>query len=174
VALIYGAIGATAAVAWTNRWRRSCAAAPVVLLELDNAPELILACIEAGAGVYTLRGASAQELAATIISVRPGLARCSPEITACLFDRLAALKTTVAHATASESPLTARELDVLQLICRDYSNRQIVHTLVIELCSVKHHVHNILDKLDQRSRRDAARLAMERGWWAPLLWARSR
>jgi hypothetical protein len=55
-----------------------------------------------------------------------------------------------------------------------HSNRQIAHSLVIELCTVKQPVHNILDKLDQCSRRDAARLAIERGWLAPPLWARSR
>ena len=52
--------------------------------------------------------------------------------------------------------LTPREMEVLQLIGEEYTNKAIAQALVIEVGTVKNHVHNILDKLDVTSREDAA------------------
>jgi DNA-binding NarL/FixJ family response regulator len=64
-------------------------------------------------------------------------------------------------------PLTQRELEVLRYVNLDYSNQQIAELLTIEIRTVKHHVHNILQKLQLRHRWDAARLAVEQGWLEP-------
>jgi DNA-binding NarL/FixJ family response regulator len=52
--------------------------------------------------------------------------------------------------------LTTREMEVLELISKGYTNQQIAHNLVIEVGTVKNHVHNILEKLNVRSRGEAA------------------
>jgi DNA-binding NarL/FixJ family response regulator len=52
--------------------------------------------------------------------------------------------------------LTPRELEVLQLIDDGLTNKEIADRLVIEVGTVKNHVHNILQKLDVSSREDAA------------------
>jgi DNA-binding NarL/FixJ family response regulator len=155
-------IGRAEAVAWTRYWRGLMPPACVLVMELNNDTALILDCIEAGASGYTFQGASAGEVARAIIDLCNGVARCSPEITAELYARLAALRTTVTELTVS--PLTARESEVLHYIAAGYTNSEIADQLVIELRTVKQHVHHILGKLEVRSRGDAARLATEKGW----------
>ena len=54
------------------------------------------------------------------------------------------------------SDLTPRELEILELIAKGYSNQKIADHLYIEVGTVKNHVHNILNKLDVRTREDAA------------------
>jgi DNA-binding NarL/FixJ family response regulator len=60
--------------------------------------------------------------------------------------------------------LTNRELDVLRCINQDLTNQQIAEALVIEVRTVKHHVHSILYKLKLSHRWEAGRVAAERGW----------
>ena len=161
IVLLDGGIGRTNAVAWLGYWRAIAAPPPVLILELVNDIELILACVQAGAGGYTLQGASAADVADAIQDVFRGVARCSPEVTAQLFAQLAN------HAAAppmSTAPLTPREIEVLNCIAKDMSNQEIADRLVIDIRTVKHHVHNILEKLQLHHRWDAARLAQERGW----------
>ncbi len=55
-----------------------------------------------------------------------------------------------------EKNLTRREREVLQLIAQGYGNREIAKRLTIETGTAKNHVHNILDKLNVKSRKDAA------------------
>ncbi len=59
-----------------------------------------------------------------------------------------------------ESRLTVRELDVLRLVVKGLSNREIAHDLFISQNTVKNHIRNILEKLHVRSRTEAATLAM--------------
>ena len=61
-------------------------------------------------------------------------------------------------AVADVSELTARELEVLALVARGLSNKEIARELTVSVPTVKSHVHNLLHKLGARRRADAARL----------------
>ncbi len=164
VVLIDCGVGREAAVAWTRYWRRQPGRVFVLIMEMIEDIETIIACIEAGACGYTLREASAREIADAIRLACSGRAHCSPEVTAQLFARLA----DQARAQPQDDlrdMLTARELEVLACIVQGKSNKDIAAQLVIELRTVKQHVHNILGKLQLSHRWDAARLAEERGWF---------
>jgi DNA-binding NarL/FixJ family response regulator len=101
-----------------------------------------------------------------------------PDATALTFPpspRLAAVGVGRASLTMHEYPeappdiplvtsITARELQVLSCIAKDCSNPAIAKILVIELGTVKKHVHSILEKLNLQSRHQAARYALEQGW----------
>lgn len=167
VVLLDGSMEREKAVSWVRYWRRADPAAQVVAMELTDSADVILACIEAGATGYTLRGASARDLARAIEAARRGIANCAPELTAKLFARLAELRAKTYDLPLTQTPLTRRELAVLRYVAADYSNQEIATTLVIEVRTVKHHVHNILEKLGVRRRRDAARLAVDQGWIRP-------
>lgn len=164
VVLLDGNIGRVAARAWTHYWRRITPPANVVILELSDDIELILACIEAGASGYTLRGATPDEVATMICLVAQGQARCSPEITAHLFRRLASIRATGGPVYSSGIPLTTRELQVLELVAQNYSNKEIASELCITLRTVKQHVHNILNKLKLKHRYEATHVAIKQGW----------
>ena len=164
IVLIDAGLGLQVTLAWVRYWRSQPPAALVIVVEMPNDPNLIVACIEAGASGYTLLGASAGEVVDVIQCVRQGLAQCSPEVTAHLFARLQAQSVEQPRLPALASLLTAREIEVLRYVAQDLSNQEIATILVIEVRTVKHHVHNILEKLRCRHRWDAARLAHERGW----------
>jgi DNA-binding NarL/FixJ family response regulator len=164
VVLIDSGLGHAAALAWTRFWRLQTPPAYVVILELTEDKESILACIEAGASSYTLRGARPAEVADTIVLAAQGHAQCSPEVTAYLFQRLSRLHTLTAEEYSTLMPLTNREQEVLQLVARGWSNKDIAAHLCITLRTAKQHVHNILHKLELKHRYEAAQLARERGW----------
>lgn len=69
-----------------------------------------------------------------------------------------------ARTTLPIIKLTAREFEVLQCIAEDHTNEEITKLLVIELATVKHHVHSILEKLNVRNRQQAVRYAVGQGW----------
>lgn len=162
VVLLDSSVGHTMAIAWTRHWRGLIPPSCVLILELSNDIDVILACIEAGASGYTLQGASAAEITEAIKDARGGIARCSPEVTAQLYARVASLKASVIQI--SVSPLTLRESEILRLVATGYTNLEIAANLVIELRTVKQHMHNILGKLNSRSRSEAVRFAAGQGW----------
>jgi DNA-binding NarL/FixJ family response regulator len=157
-------LGQETAAAWTRYWRGLTPPARVIVIEMANEVHTVLACIEAGAVGYALQGASAAQVAEVLDHAHRGIAHCSPEITAHLFARLAAYGSAQSCDPALGISLTARELEVLRLIAQGQSNQEIADALTIEIHTVKHHVHNILQKLELRHRWDAARVAVERGW----------
>jgi len=74
-------------------------------------------------------------------------------------DRLAKLKASVTDADTIGQrymELTPREREVLELVGHGLTNPQIAEQLVVEVGTVKNHVHSILEKLDKRTREDAA------------------
>jgi LuxR family maltose regulon positive regulatory protein len=75
----------------------------------------------------------------------------------------AAVGTRVDGDTALLDPLSKRELDVLRLVARGLSNREIAETLVVTLGTVKKHLNNIFSKLDVKSRTQAVARARELG-----------
>jgi DNA-binding NarL/FixJ family response regulator len=162
VILLDSGIGQEALLAHLQEWRSPDSAPYIVVIELKNDPDLILDCIEAGAHAYALQGASSTQITKVIEQVYQGAFQCPPEITAKLFDRLSQPKTV--QQLREKSPLTRRELEVLTYIAKEYSNREIAAQLFVEVRTVKHHVHNILHKLNVRHRWDAAQLALKNCW----------
>jgi DNA-binding NarL/FixJ family response regulator len=80
---------------------------------------------------------------------------CSPRLAATLLRRVAVLAADRAQPRV-EARLTARELEIVELIDEGLSNKEIASRLCIEVPTVKNHVHNILEKLDVRGRAEAA------------------
>jgi len=136
--------------------QRIAAAAPKIrLLALavrDREPD-VLACIEAGAVGYVLRDASLEELADAARRALRDEPLASPHVIAELMRRVATLS---GHGNAGRHDLTSRELEVVQLIERGLSNKEIATQLSIAVTTVKNHVHSILEKLGVQRRGEAA------------------
>jgi ATP/maltotriose-dependent transcriptional regulator MalT len=67
-------------------------------------------------------------------------------------------------AVVDNTPLTARELEVLYLVAGEYSNAQIAQKLVISQNTVKVHLRNIFEKLEVQTRLGAVMYALHQGW----------
>ena len=128
---------------------------PIVALALPETEEHVIACAEAGVSAYVPPEASLEELASLVRRASCGEALCSPHIAGVLIRRVASLAAERPDGLAS--PLTAREQEIVALIDEGLSNKEIAARLFIEVATVKNHVHNVLEKLDVRSRGQAAR-----------------
>jgi DNA-binding NarL/FixJ family response regulator len=122
----------------------------------------MLACAEAGVCGFLTREASVDDLVAAIRGANEGELLCSPKMAAALLRRVTALASGRLH-DATDSELTTRELQVARLIDQGLSNKQIALQLEIELSTVKHHVHHILEKLEVARRGEAVARLRQRG-----------
>jgi len=137
---------------------RAVEGAPVVVLAVSGHEAEILACAEAGVSGFVTRDSSFDELAAAVRRAAAGELLCSPRIAAALLSRVAALAADARAPMASvtDTPLTARELEIVELLEQGLSNKEIAVRLSIEVATVKNHVHNILEKLHVTRRGEAA------------------
>jgi DNA-binding NarL/FixJ family response regulator len=129
----------------------------VVAFSVADTEDEICECAEAGIAGYVGRNGSKEDLIAAVENAIRGEVLCPPRVTATLFRRLAAH----VHAKKQRPPdaaLTSREQDIIALIDRGLSNKEIARQLKISLPTVKNHVHNILEKLQVRRRAAAAAL----------------
>jgi DNA-binding NarL/FixJ family response regulator len=128
---------------------------PVIALGVSETEEHVLACAEAGAAGYLPKRASFADLLAVMKSVARGETVCSPRIAARLLRRVAMLAAQQ-QPDPRQARLTPRQHQILTLIEQGLSNKDIASHLSIEIRTVKNHVHNIFDKLQVRSRGEAA------------------
>lgn len=122
-------------------------------LSADRETEIV-ACAEAGVAGLHLRTESFEHLLSLLDHSGDGRAQCSPEVSAILLRRVYAFAAQP-NPDASTEVLTAREIEILNLIEQGLTNQQIASRLSLTLHTVKNHVHNLLGKLGVGSRADA-------------------
>jgi DNA-binding NarL/FixJ family response regulator len=120
---------------------------------------MIIPAIRAGARGYVYKDVDPAALAAAVRSVHAGHVLLEPEVAAALLDS----GSTAAEPGPQAPQLTAREREVLVLIARGRSNREIARALVLAEKTVKTHVSNILMKLGVADRTQAALWAVRHG-----------
>ena len=133
----------------------------LVVLAVPELERDVLNCAELGVAGLVPRDASLDELVATLECATRGEVRCSPRMAGAILRRLATLAAE-RGATRLGMSLTVREREVVELIDRGLSNKEIARRLGRSLPTVKQHVHNILEKLQVHRRGEAA--ARARGW----------
>lgn len=125
--------------------------ARLIVLTTYDGDEDIYRSLQAGAKGYLLKDVFFEELETAIRTVHGGARRIPPGIAERLAERM------------SGSDLTAREMEVLELIVRGQSNKEIGASLTISEATVKSHINNILSKLGVTDRTQAATTALQRG-----------
>ena len=154
--------GGGAGIAGARQLRAALPDVPLVALAIEDNDNDVVAWAEAGVSGLVTPNTALDGLTATLESVARGGARCSPRATAALFRRVAGLAGQYLRAAAGSEPparLTPREREVIALIDRGLSNKQIASQMQIELATVKNHVHAILEKLHVERRGEAAAVA---------------
>jgi two-component system nitrate/nitrite response regulator NarL len=126
----------------------------VIALAVSESEREVIAYAEAGVSGYVTRDEALDDLVAAVHSAARGQVTCSPRIAAALLRRVTALSNPSPATT--EGRLTRRETEIAALIDEGLSNKEIAQRLCIELPTVKNHVHNILEKLEVRSRFEVA------------------
>jgi DNA-binding NarL/FixJ family response regulator len=143
--------------------REASPASRVVVIGVreDDVDEIVT-CADLGVAGYHLRSEPVERLLKLIVSVDAGESLCSPRVAAIIMARLSALVAGQVPTTRVVD-LTPREVQILSLIDLGLSNREIADRLRIEIHTVKHHVHNLLNKCGVRRRADAAATLRRRG-----------
>ena len=134
----------------------------VVVLTTFEQDDYIFDALSAGASGFLLKRTKPEELIAAIHTVADGDSLLSPSVTRRVVDRMASQPSPV-HTSARLDELTPREREVLELVARGLSNREIAERFVIEESTVKTHVKRILMKLRLRDRVQAVVFAYENG-----------
>jgi len=137
--------------------------ARILVLTTFASDDMLFPAIEAGALGYLLKDTEPEDLVQAIRRVHAGEMSLAPGIA----QRVLGEITRDTERPLSTDPLTEREVEVLRLVARGLSNRQIADALVISEATVRTHVGNILSKLQLASRTQAALYAL-RGGLAPL------
>lgn len=133
----------------------------VLVIGLPDSKNAILQYVAAGASGYVLQKVATEKLLEHVRAAHEDKAIVSPDVAATLMEHISELAQLSSQSEIDPSAyheLTPREREVLSLIGQDYSNRQIAEELVIEVGTVKNHVHSILKKLDVSNRHEAASL----------------
>ena len=138
----------------------------VVVLTTFEDDDYIFDALSAGASGFLLKRTKPEELISAIHAVAEGDSLLSPSVTRRVIDRMAT-QPVAGLSGARLEKLTPREREVLELIGRGLSNREIAESFVIEESTVKTHVKRILMKLGLRDRVQAVILAYETGLIRP-------
>jgi len=130
----------------------------VLVLTTYDTESDVLPAIEAGATGYLLKDAPSDELLRAVRAAARGETVLSPSVATQLVGRV---------RRPAEEPLSSRELEVLELVARGSTNRQIAAALFISEATVKTHLLHIYGKLDVNDRAAAVATAFERGLLVP-------
>ena len=130
----------------------------IMMLNVSENRENLLAALKVGAHGYVLKGVSASDLRAIVRRVAGGEAYVTPALAA---DMLTDLSRPQPADPLSE--LTAREAEILKLLSQGLTNKEIGDAMFLAEKTVKHYMTNILHKLHVRSRTEAALIAQRGG-----------
>ena len=144
----------------TRRLALAGSEARVLVLTTYGLDEYVYEALKAGAAGFLIKTDSPEHLVEAVRVVATGESLLAPEVTRRLIDRFLAGARPGAAPPELEQ-LTARELEVLKLVARGFSNSEIAETLFVSDGTVKTHVSSILSKLGLRDRVQAVVFAYE-------------
>jgi DNA-binding NarL/FixJ family response regulator len=146
----------------TRELTRAAARARVLILTTFEQDDYIFGALRAGASGFLLKRTRPEELIAAVHTIGAGESLLSPSVTRRVIDRVARQPGIELDQTRL-GELTPRERDVLGLLARGLSNREIAAALTVEESTIRTHVKRLLMKLDLRDRVQAVIFAYENG-----------
>lgn len=136
----------------------------IVMLTVSDKNEDLMDAIEAGASGYLLKILDSQTFIAKLKGLETGQAAITGEMVTQLMGHLSQRSKQPPKGTDKPTPsLTERELELLPLIAKGLSNREIAKKMFISENTVKYHIKNLLQKLSLKNRAEAAAFAIQQG-----------
>jgi DNA-binding NarL/FixJ family response regulator len=149
----------------------------VLVVTAHEGEDYLLEAVRAGAAGYVLKDAPKQQMLGAVRRVLSGESPINQELAMRVLRRLSeehVSEKELFHEPSAEKreeplaePLTARELDVLRLLCEGKTNREISHELHLSLSTVKGHLERLIAKLQVSDRTQAAVKAIDLGLVEP-------
>jgi DNA-binding NarL/FixJ family response regulator len=136
-------------------------AARVLMLSASGEQQDVLDAVKAGAAGYLVKSAGRDEFLAAVRRTAAGDAVFTPGLAGLVLGEYRRLAAT--EATPDVPQLTARETEVLRLVAKGLSYKQIAERLVLSHRTVQNHVQNTLGKLQLHNRVELVRFAIEQG-----------
>lgn len=141
-----------------KRIRKVCPQTKFIVLTVYDNDDFIFEAIRAGAKAYLMKDISREELIRVIHAINEGQAYLQPQITSRLLDRVTDLP-----LPKDSHPFSKREVEILQMLAKGFSNKEIAQHLLLSEHTVKTHVANIFAKLEVNNRAEAVLQAVKRG-----------
>jgi two-component system, NarL family, nitrate/nitrite response regulator NarL len=136
----------------------------IVIVTVSDTDQDLSAALAAGARGYVLKNATLDELLRAIHGAAAGQLVLSSSVASKVLLQMGATSATSSPLPQdSATPLTDREMEILRLLGRGASNREIADAMVIAEATVRGHVHHVLDKLKLQNRLQAAAYAARMG-----------
>ncbi len=135
----------------------------VLALSVSDSAEDVVAVVRAGARGYVTKSISGPDLSDAVRRVATGDAVFSPRLAGFVLDAFNAAGGEVAAADEDLDKLTEREQEVMRLIARGYTYREVGQKLFISVKTVETHVGKVLHKLQLSNRHELAHWAARRG-----------
>jgi len=141
---------------------------PVLVVTTFDLDDYVFGALEAGAAGFLLKGSDEETLVSAIRSVAAGDGTLDQALTRRVLSEFATRRPTPeGRGEERAALLTARELEILRLLCAGLSNQEIAASLFIELSTVKYHLAGLLGKIGARDRLQAVVWAFRNGVVAP-------
>ena len=131
----------------------------VLILSASGEEADVLEAVKVGATGYLLKSASSEEIVDAVRRVREGEPVFTPPLAGLVLSEFRR----VATPEPGEPGLTPRENEILRLVAKGYTYREIAEKLFISVKTVQNHVQNILTKLQLRKRYELMRYAIQKG-----------
>ncbi len=144
----------------TRQLKESLPELRVLILTAHEDESMLREAVQAGAAGYIIKRAVESELINAILSVSRGDLYVHPAMTRALLKETSLFPSVPEPSVES---LTPREIEVLRLIAKGYTNGQIAKELSLSVRTVESHRANLMGKLELRSRVELVRYAMEHG-----------
>lgn len=141
----------------------------VLVLTAHDDDEYVFALLQAGANGYLLKTAEADELVKAIRTVNSGQLALSPMVAGKVVSQFTSgntLPDVLSNIQHDYGGLTEREMDILRLVGKGLTNKEIGRSLYISDRTVQAHLSNIFSKLNVSSRTEAVMYAVRQGWIA--------
>lgn len=149
----------------TKQIKSVCPAITVLILSAYDDDQFVFSLLEAGAAGYLLKSVRGSELVDAVRAVQAGESVLHPSIARKVLNRFARISGESKEKEPTEV-LSEREMDVLRLVTKGLSNKDIAEELCLSVRTVQGHLGNIFNKLQVGSRTEAVVRALKEGWVA--------